>query len=227
MTPALIFEFIYKKIKIFVVFLFLSYSISLYFACVASNDYLQGAFVKIMYVHVPSAYLSTICYSCVVLLNVVGILFKKPKIYLYSYSLAFVGLMYTAICLITGSIWAKTMWGTFWEWDARLTSVLVLFFIYLSYILLWDYSDKQSFLAAIFSIVGFVNIPIIKFSVNFWATVHQKSSIVRKTGIAIDFEILYPLIMMFFSSCFFTLVLWIVIYKYVQNYKLSLQSLYN
>ena len=163
-------------------------------------DYQQSNAVKIMYIHVPAAWMSILVYSFMAAFNVGGFIWKNPFFYLISRAIAPIGALFTIITLLTGAIWGKPIWGTWWVWDARLTSVLVLFFLYLGYIILIDsFEDriKGEKIAAIISIVGFVNIPIIKFSVEYWNSLHQKASILRSGGVAIHSSILYPLLLSF------------------------------
>ena len=163
-------------------------------------DYQQFDAVRIMYVHVPCAWLSMIIYSIMAIANLSGFIWKNPFSYLIAKAIAPIGAVFTLITLITGSIWGKPIWGTWWVWDARLTSVLILFFLYLGYMILvnaFDDPKKGEKIAAIISIVGFINIPIIKFSVEFWNSLHQPASILRSKGIAIDPAMLKPLLLMF------------------------------
>ena len=132
--------------------------------------------------------------------NISGFIWKNPFFYLIAKSIAIIGCVFTFITLVTGSIWGKPIWGTWWVWDARLTSVLILFFLYLGYIILLDSFDdisKGEKIAAIISIIGFINIPIIKFSVEYWNSLHQPASIMRSKGVAIDSSMLKPLLLMF------------------------------
>ncbi|MFT6106862.1 MAG: heme exporter protein C [Rickettsiales bacterium] len=170
-------------------------------------DYQQFDAVRIMYIHVPSAWLGLIIYSAMAISNVSGFIWKNPFSYLIAKSIAPIGAIFTLITLITGSIWGKPIWGTWWVWDARLTSVLILFFLYLGYIILVNAFDdiaKGEKIAAIISIVGIINIPIIKFSVEFWNSLHQPASILRSGGVAIAPEMLKPLLLMFSAFlCYF------------------------
>ena len=170
-------------------------------------DYQQGEAVRIMYIHVPAAWMSLIIYSIMALSNLSGFIWKNPFSYLLAKAIAPIGATFTLVTLITGAIWGKPIWGTWWVWDARLTSVLILFFLYLSYIVLIDaFDDRQKGekIAAIISIIGFINIPIIKFSVEFWNSLHQPASILRSKGIAIDPAMLKPLLLMFAAYiCYF------------------------
>ena len=180
----------------FVVFL-----LSAIFAIVNSpDDYQQGNAVKMMYVHVPAAWMSLFIYTLLAVFNLSGFIWKNPFFYLIARSIAVVGAMFCFITLVTGAIWGKPIWGTWWVWDARLTSVLILFFLYLGYMILLDSFDdreKGEKIAAIISIVGFINVPIIKFSVEYWNSLHQPASIIRSGGVAIDPAMLKPLLLMF------------------------------
>ena len=185
-------------------FSFLCLVIFLSLACVAimhsPDDYQQGNAVKIMYVHVPAAWMSLLIYTLMAVFNISGFVWKNPYFYLISKVIAPIGLIFTFITLVTGSIWGKPIWGTWWVWDARLTSVLILFFLYLGYIILLDsFEDHQKGekIAAIISIVGFINVPIIKFSVEYWNSLHQPASIIRSGGVAIANSMLIPLLLMF------------------------------
>jgi heme exporter protein C len=170
-------------------------------------DYQQGNAVKIMYIHVPAAWMSLLVYSLMAIFNLSGFILKNPFFYLISKSIAIIGAIFTFITLITGSIWGKPIWGIWWVWDARLTSVLILFFLYLGYIILinaFEDEEKSAKFGAIISIIGFINVPIIKFSVEYWNSLHQKASILRSNGIAIDKSMLNPLFIMFASYfCYF------------------------
>ena len=163
-------------------------------------DYQQSNAVKIMYVHVPAAWMALLIYSLMAIFNISGFIWKNPFFYLISKSIAPIGCVFTFVTLVTGSIWGKPIWGTWWVWDARLTSVLILFFLYLGYIILLDSFDdreKGERIAAIISIIGFVNVPIIKFSVEYWNSLHQPASIIRSGGVAVDTAMLQPLLLMF------------------------------
>lgn len=163
-------------------------------------DYQQSNAVKIMYIHVPAAWMALIIYTLMAVFNISGFVWKNPFFYLIAKSIASIGAVFTLVTLVTGSIWGKPIWGAWWVWDARLTSVLILFFLYLGYIILLDsFDDKEKGekIAAIISIVGFVNVPIIKFSVEYWNSLHQPASIIRSGGVAIDPAMLKPLLLMF------------------------------
>lgn len=163
-------------------------------------DYQQGNAVKIMYVHVPAAWMALLIYTLMAIFNISGFIWKNPFFYLISRSIAAIGAVFTFVTLVTGSLWGKPIWGAWWVWDARLTSVLILFFLYLGYMILIDSFDDKSKgerIAAIISIVGFINVPIIKFSVEYWNSLHQPASIIRSGGVAIHPTMLKPLLLMF------------------------------
>lgn len=167
---------------------------------ISPDDYQQGNAVKIMYVHVPAAWMALLIYSLMAAFNLSGFIWKNPFFYLIARAIAQIGCAFTFVTLVTGAIWGKPIWGAWWVWDARLTSVLILFFLYLSYIILlgsFDDERKGEKIAAIISIIGFVNVPIIKFSVEYWNSLHQPASILRKGGVAIDGAMLRPLLLMF------------------------------
>ena len=145
-------------------------------------DYQQGESVRIMYVHVPAAWMALFCYTNMAIAAAVGLIWKHPVADLAAKATAPIGACFTFLALLTGSLWGKPMWGTWWVWDARLTSMLVLFFLYLGYMALHNAFDDPARgvrASSILALVGFVNVPIIKFSVDWWYTLHQPASIVR------------------------------------------------
>ena len=174
------------------------------------NDYQQGSTVRIMYVHVPSAWLALLIFFVMTVYSIIGLAFKIPFGFIVTSAVAPIGAIYTLICLITGSLWGKPMWGTWWVWDARLTSVAILFFLYLIIIFLKN-SFKNINLAekitAIFVIVGSINLPIIKFSVDWWNTLHQPASISKLSSPSIDPSMLRPLIIMTIAFALISLVI--------------------
>jgi heme exporter protein C len=179
------------------VFLF---AIGLWLAFAASPaDYQQGETVRIMYVHVPAAWLSMGIYTLIALSALGVLVWKHPLADVAARTAAPIGAAFTLLCLLTGSIWGKPMWGTWWVWDGRLTSVFVLFLIYLGLIALQRTIEEPSEAAragAIMALVGFVNIPIIKFSVDWWFTMHQPASVLRLGGPTIHPDMLRPLLVM-------------------------------
>jgi heme exporter protein C len=179
---------------------------------VSPPDYQQGQAVRIMYVHVPAAYLASLAYAVVAVASAISLIWRHPLADIAAQEAAPLGAGFTLICLISGSLWGEPMWGTWWVWDARLTSVLVLFFLYLGYIALvhaFDDPTRGARAGAILALVGVVNLPIIKFSVDWWSTLHQPESIFRLGGPTIAAAMLWPLAAMAlgFTLFFITLLL--------------------
>ena len=163
------------------------------------NDYQQGSTVRIMYVHVPSAWLALMTYFIMTIYSIIALAFRMPFGFVINTAVAPIGAVFTLICIITGSLWGKPMWGTWWVWDARLTSVAVLFIIYLIVIFInfsFDNIRVKEKIAAIFIIVGSINLPIVKFSVDWWNTLHQPATISKLSKPNIDPSMMVPLIIM-------------------------------
>ena len=194
------------------VFLF---AVGLYLGLLASPaDYQQGETVRMMYVHVPAAWMALFCYSALAGACAVALIWKHPLAELAAKATAPIGASFTFLALVTGSLWGKPMWGTWWVWDARLTSMLVLFFLYLGYMALnnaFDDPGRGAKSSSILALVGFVNVPIIKFSVDWWNTLHQPASVVKMGGPAIHASILAPLLVM--GVAFTTYYLWVVLIR--------------
>ncbi len=162
-------------------------------------DYQQGDTVRIMYIHVPAAWMALFVYANMAVASAIGLVWKHPLAELFTKAAAPIGAGFTAVCLITGSLWGEPMWGTWWVWDARLTSVLILFFLYLGYIALvnaFDDPTRGLRAGAILVLVGVVNLPVIKFSVDWWNTLHQPASVSRVGVPAVDPSMLAPLLVM-------------------------------
>src|ERR1700750_606504 len=173
--------------------------VGLYMSFTAPEDFQQGITVRIMYVHVPSAWLSMMCYTIMAIAALGTLVWRHPLADVAAKTAAPLGAAFTFLALVTGSLWGKPMWGTWWVWDARLTSVFILFLMYLGLIALnraMDDPSKAARVTAVLILVGFVNIPIIKFSVDWWNTLHQQESILRLDGPTIDAEFLWPLFTM-------------------------------
>jgi len=176
-------------------------------------DYQQGETVRIMYIHVPSAWLALFVYAGMAASALGTLVFRHPVADVAQKAAAPLGAGFTLICLLTGSFWGKPMWGTWWEWDARLTSVLILFLIYLGIIALWraiDEPQRAARAVAIMTLVGAVNLPIIKFSVDWWYTLHQPASVFRMGGPTIHKSMLAPLLWMGLAYLLFYLCLLLV-----------------
>ena len=188
-------------------------AVGLYLALlVAPADYQQGDSVRIMYVHVPAAWMALAVYLFVAVASAVALVWRHPLGEIAAAAAAPVGAAFTFVCLATGSLWGRPMWGAWWVWDARLTSVLVLFFLYLGYIALvhaFDEPGRGAKAGSVLSLVGVVNLPIIKFSVDWWNTLHQPASVMRLGGPRIDPSMLAPLLVMAvgFLLLFLTLLL--------------------
>lgn len=186
------------------------FAVGLYLSFTTTGDYQQGETVRIMYVHVPAAWLSMMCYTVMALSALGTLVWRHPLADVSAKAAAPIGACFTLVALITGSLWGKPMWSTWWVWDARLTSVFVLFLMYLGLIALnraMDDPSRAAKVSAVLILIGFVNIPIIKFSVEWWNTLHQPASVVRLDGPTIDPEFLWPLLVMAvaFTFAFFTL----------------------
>ena len=180
---------------------------------VAPPDYQQGESVRIMYVHVPSAYMATTVYGLMAAASAGALIWRHPVADIAAREAAPLGAGFTLLCLVTGSLWGKPMWGTWWVWDARLTSVLVLFFLYLGYIALinaFDEPTRGARAGAILALVGVVNLPIIKFSVDWWNTLHQPASIFRLDGPTIAPAMLWPLAIMALGFTLLFVTLWLM-----------------
>jgi len=177
----------------------LAFAVGLRGAFLAPDDYQQGATVKIMYIHVPNAWLSMAAWGVMSLAALGTLVWRHPLADVAAKCAAPLGAAFTFLALVTGSLWGRPMWGTYWVWDARLTSVLVLFLMYLGLIALWRTIDDPARAGradAILTLVGAVNLPVIKFSVDWWNTLHQPASVFRMGGPTIDVSLLIPLFVM-------------------------------
>ena len=189
-------DFILKPLSLLSFITLLSGLVLIYFS---PDDYQQGSTVKIMYIHVPSAWLSLLTYFLMTIYSIVGLAFRMPFGFIFNTAVAPIGAIFTLICLVSGSLWGKPMWGTWWVWDARLTSVAILFLIYMIIIFLNNSLENREVrekIVAIFVIIGSINLPIIKFSVDWWNTLHQPASISKLSSPSIDPSMLQPLIVM-------------------------------
>ena len=187
-----------------------AFVIGLYLAYAAPDDYQQGATVKIMFIHVPSAWLGMFGWALMSVAALGTLVWRHPLADVAAKAAAPIGAAFTFLCLVTGSLWGRPMWGTYWVWDARLTSVLILFLMYLGVIALWrtiDDPTRGARVVAVLTLVGAINIPIIKFSVDWWNTLHQPASVLRLGGSTIHPTILAPLVAMIvaFTLLFLTL----------------------
>ena len=215
--PNKIFLFTYKAPK-YVMFLFvIVLSIGLIEALIFSpEDYKQSHSVRIMYVHVPEAWISLGIFSSITLLSISGFIFRNKYLFIFAKSLAPSGLVLNIIALVTGSIWGRPTWGTWWAWDARITSMLILALFYLMYLVAWRiYEDKDKVLkiTTFITILGIVNIPIIKYSVDWWNTLHQPASINILSKSSIHSSMMFPLMIMTAAFTLFSLLIFLMKYN--------------
>jgi len=215
--PNKIFSITSKAPNYVLLLFFIVLSIGLFEALVFSpEDYKQGDSVRIMYVHVPSAWISLGIFSLITFLSIVGYIFKIKNFFLISKSLAPSGFIFNIIALVTGSIWGRPTWGTWWAWDARITSMLILALFYLLYLLAWRiFNDKDKVFKAtlIITVLGIINVPIIKYSVDWWNTLHQPASINIFTKSSIDISMLFPLMIMTAAFALFSLLIFLMKYN--------------
>ena len=215
--PNKIFSITSKAPK-YVLFLFIVIlSIGLTEALILSpEDYKQSHSVRIMYVHVPAAWISLGIFSAITFLSIVGYIFKIRNFFLIAKSLASSGLVFNIIALVTGSIWGKPTWGTWWAWDARITSMLILALFYIMYLVAWrifEDSDKAFKVTSIITILGIINVPIIKYSVDWWNTLHQPASINILSKSSIHTSMLFPLFTMTAAFALFSLLIFLMKYN--------------
>ena len=209
--------FVTSRAPRYVLFLFIIViSIGLTEALILSpEDYKQSHSVRIMYVHVPAAWISLGIFSTITFLSLVGFVFKIRNFFLISKSLAPSGLVFNIIALVTGSIWGKPTWGTWWAWDARITSMLILVIFYIMYIVAWriyEDNDKAFKITSIITILGIINVPIIKYSVEWWNTLHQPASINILSKSSIHVSMLFPLLIMTAAFALFSLLIFLMKY---------------
>ena len=215
--PNKIFSITSKAPK-YVLFLFIVIlSIGLTEALILSpEDYKQSHSVRIMYVHVPAAWISLGIFSAITFLSIVGYIFKIRNFFLIAKSLAPSGLVFNIIALVTGSIWGKPTWGTWWAWDARITSMLILALFYIMYLVAWrifEDNDKAFKVTSIITILGIINVPIIKYSVDWWNTLHQPASINILSKSSIHVSMLFPLMTMTAAVALFSLLIFLMKYN--------------
>ncbi len=215
--PNKIFKITSKAPK-YVLFLFIVVlSIGLVEALIISpEDYKQSDAVRIMYVHVPAAWISLGIFSSITLLSICGFVFRNKNFFLISKSLAPSGFVFNIIALVTGSIWGKPTWGTWWAWDARITSMLILALFYAMYLIVWRIYDKEEKvykISTFITILGVINVPIIKYSVDWWNTLHQPASINILSKSSIHSSMLYPLLIMTAAFALFSLLIFLMKYN--------------
>ena len=199
--------------SIFFVLLLIALSFALIFS---PPDYLQGDSVRIMYVHVPAAWIGLASFTTIAFLSIINFIFKIKNLTLIAKSIAPIGLLFTCVAIVTGSIWGQPTWGTFWAWDARITSMVILAIFYLLFILTHKYlieESKANNVSSLIAIVGLINIPIVKYSVEWWATLHQPASIKISGTSSIHSSMLMPLLLMFFVLILYCALIFLMKYK--------------
>ena len=217
LEPNKIFQITSKAPK-YVLFLFVVVlSVGLVEALILSpEDYKQSDAVRIMYVHVPGAWISLGIFSSITVLSISGFIFKNKNFFLISKSLAPSGFVFNIIALVTGSIWGKPTWGTWWAWDARITSMLILALFYALYLISWriyENEEKVFKISTFITILGIINVPIIKYSVDWWNTLHQPASINILSKSSIHSSMLYPLLIMTAAFALFSLLIFLMKYN--------------
>ena len=216
-NPTKIFNWIEKLIGFINSIFFFLLIIALMFALLLSPpDYLQGDSVRIMYVHVPSAWIGMASFTSIALLSLLSFIFKIKNLNLITKSIAPIGLLFTCLAIVTGSLWGKPTWGTWWAWDARITSMIVLCIFYILLILshkLIEQEDKANKVSNIIAIIGLVNVPIIKYSVDWWNTLHQPASIKLDGTSTIHSSMLLPLMLMLLVLLLYCALILLMKYK--------------
>ena len=215
--PNKIFSITSKAPKYVLLLFIIVLSVGLIEALILSpEDYKQSHSVRIMYVHVPAAWITLGIFSVITLLSIIGYIFKIKNFFLIAKSLAPSGFVFNIIALVTGSIWGKPTWGTWWVWDARITSMLILALFYLIYILSWRIfksTNQVNKFASFIAILGLINIPIIKFSVDWWSTLHQPASVNLLSETSIHSSMLIPLVIMTAAFALFALLIFLMKYN--------------
>ena len=199
--------------SIFFVLLLVALSFALIFS---PPDYLQGDSVRIMYVHVPAAWIGLASFTAIAFLSIINFIFKIKNLTLIAKSIAPIGLLFTCVAIVTGSIWGQPTWGTFWAWDARITSMVILAIFYLLFIFTHKYlleESKANNVSSLIATVGLINIPIVKYSVEWWATLHQPASIKISGTSSIHSSMLMPLLLMFFVLILYCALIFLMKYK--------------
>jgi heme exporter protein C len=196
---------------IFIIFLGLIYALF-----ISPQDHIQGDSVRIMYVHVPSSFIALGSFALIGTASILNLIFKIKFMPLIAKSLAPIGVIFTLISIVTGSLWGKPTWGVWWAWDARLTSMLILFCFYLAYIFTWKFVknfEHANKISSIIGIVGLINLPVIKYSVDWWSTLHQSSSITLTSAPTIHHTMLVPLLIMLVGMIIYSLIIFLMKYK--------------
>ena len=183
---------------------------------ISPPDYIQGDAVRIMYVHVPSSFIALGCFGFIGMASILNLIFRIKFVSLMAKSLAPVGCIFSLVSIVTGSLWGKPTWGIWWVWDARLTSMVILFLFYLAYIFTWQFVnnfEKANKITSVIGVIGLFNLPVIRYSVDWWNTLHQSSSITLTSAPTIHYTMLVPLIIMFLGMVIYSLIIFLMRYK--------------
>ena len=215
--PNKIFSINSKFINTLISFMILIIFLGLIYALfISPQDHIQGDSVRIMYVHVPSSFIALGSFALIGIASILNLIFKIKFMPLIAKSLAPIGIIFTLISIVTGSLWGKPTWGVWWVWDARLTSMLILFCFYLAYIFTWKFVknfEQANKISSIIGIVGLINLPVIKYSVDWWNTLHQSSSITLTSAPTIHHTMLVPLLIMLIGMIVYSLIIFLMKYK--------------
>jgi len=215
--PNKIFSISNKFINTLIIFMIVIVFLGLIYALfISPQDHIQGDSVRIMYVHVPSSFIALGSFALIGIASILNLIFKIKFMPLIAKSLAPIGIIFTLISIVTGSLWGRPTWGVWWAWDARLTSMLILFCFYLAYIFTWKFVknfEKANKISSIIGIVGLINLPVIKYSVDWWNTLHQSSSITLTSAPTIHHTMLVPLLIMLIGMIVYSLIIFLMKYK--------------
>ena len=215
--PSKILSLDNKLINVLLFLMILIILVGLVYALfISPPDYIQGDSVRIMYVHVPSSFIALGCFGFIGIASILNLIFKIKFVSLMAKSLAPVGCIFSLVSIVTGSLWGKPTWGIWWVWDARLTSMAILFLFYLAYIFTWQFVnnfEKANKITSVIGIIGLFNLPVIKYSVDWWNTLHQSSSITLTSAPTIHYTMLVPLIIMFLGMVIYSLIIFLMRYK--------------
>ena len=188
----------------------------IYALFISPPDYVQGDSVRIMYVHVPASFIALGCFGFIGIASILNLIFKLKFMSLIAKSLAPVGCIFSLVSIVTGSLWGKPTWGIWWVWDARLTSTGILLLFYLAYIFTWQFInnfEKANKISSVIAVIGLFNLPVIKYSVDWWNTLHQPSSITLTSAPTIHYTMLIPLVIMLVGTVLYTLIIFLMSYK--------------
>ena len=215
--PSKILSLNNKLINTLLIVMVLIVIVGLVYALIISPpDYIQGDSVRIMYVHVPSSFIALGCFGFIGIASILNLIFRIKFVSLMAKSLAPVGCIFSLISIVTGSLWGKPTWGIWWVWDARLTSMAILLLFYLAYIFTWKFVnnyEKANKISSVIGIIGLFNLPVIKYSVDWWSTLHQPSSISLTSAPSIHYTMLIPLIIMFLGMVIYSFIIFLMKYK--------------